>query len=157
MRIRKGDKVRVIAGKDLGKEGEVIRVITDRDRVIVDGGIAMAKRLIRFLPTTNLFRRNAYLNDHVTGGDAGLYDLLLHSCDRAYTVPQIGELTAAAGLRGDGQRDVAAPQHRADVAQTEGACAGGLGTGCGDVAHRVLVLFRDSAGQNLPGVWLAGG
>ena len=44
MRIRKGDKVRVIAGKDLGKEGEVIRVITDRDRVIVDGGIAMAKR-----------------------------------------------------------------------------------------------------------------
>ena len=44
MRIRKGDKVRVIAGKDLGKEGEVIRVITDRDRVIVDGGIAVAKR-----------------------------------------------------------------------------------------------------------------
>jgi SAM-dependent methyltransferase len=61
--------------------------------------LAMARRLIRFLPTTNLFRRNPYLNDHVTGGDAGLYDLLLHSCDRAYTVPQIGELTAAAGLR----------------------------------------------------------
>ena len=32
----------------------------------------MTKRLIRFLPTTNLFRRNPYLNDHVTGGDAGL-------------------------------------------------------------------------------------
>jgi len=61
--------------------------------------LAMARRLIRFLPTTNLFRRNPYLNDHVTGGDAGLYDLLLHSCDRAYTVPQIGDLTAAAGLR----------------------------------------------------------
>jgi SAM-dependent methyltransferase len=61
--------------------------------------IAMAKRLIRFLPTTNLFRRNPYLNDHVTGGDAGLYDLLLHSCDRAFTVPEIGELATAAGLR----------------------------------------------------------
>lgn len=61
--------------------------------------IAMAKRLIRFLPTTNLFRRNPYLNDHVTGGDSGLYDLLLHSIDRAYTVPEIGQLTAAAGLR----------------------------------------------------------
>ena len=48
--------------------------------------IAMAKRLIRFLPTTNLFRRNPYLNDHVTGGDAGLYDLLLHSCDRAFKI-----------------------------------------------------------------------
>jgi SAM-dependent methyltransferase len=61
--------------------------------------LAMAKRLIRFLPTTNLFRRNPYLNDHVTGGDAGLYDLLLHSCDRAYTVPEIGTLAAEAGLR----------------------------------------------------------
>jgi ubiquinone/menaquinone biosynthesis C-methylase UbiE len=61
--------------------------------------IAMAKRLIRFLPTTNLFRRNPYLNDHVTGGDAGLYDLLLHSCDRAFTVPRIGALASAAGLR----------------------------------------------------------
>ena len=61
--------------------------------------LAMAKRLIRFLPTTNLFRRNPYLNDHVTGGDAGLYDLLLHSCDRAFTVPEIGRMTAASGLR----------------------------------------------------------
>jgi len=61
--------------------------------------IAMAKRLIRFLPTTNLFRRNPYLNDHVTGGDAGLYDLLLHSIDRAFDVPEIGALASAAGLR----------------------------------------------------------
>ena len=61
--------------------------------------LAMAKRLIRFLPTTNLFRRNPYLNDHVTGGDAGLYDLLLHSCDRAFTVPEISAMTAASGLR----------------------------------------------------------
>src|SRR5712672_3766973 len=61
--------------------------------------IAMAKRLIRFLPTTNLFRRNPYLNDHVTGGDAGLYDLLLHSCDRAFTVPDIGAMAAECGLR----------------------------------------------------------
>src|SRR5260370_5669254 len=61
--------------------------------------IAMAKRLIRFLPTTNLFRRNPYLNDHVTGGDAGFYDLLLHSIDRAFTVPEIGTLASEAGLR----------------------------------------------------------
>jgi SAM-dependent methyltransferase len=61
--------------------------------------IAMAKRLIRFLPTTNLFRRNPYLNDHVTGGDAGLYDLLLHSIDRAFDVPEISALASGAGLR----------------------------------------------------------
>jgi SAM-dependent methyltransferase len=61
--------------------------------------LAMTKRLLRFLPTTNLFRRNPYLNDHVTGGDAGLYDLLLHSCDRAFTVPEIGTMAAESGLR----------------------------------------------------------
>jgi SAM-dependent methyltransferase len=61
--------------------------------------LAMTKRLLRFLPTTNLFRRNPYLNDHVTGGDPGLYDLLLHSCDRAFTVPEIGAMAAESGLR----------------------------------------------------------
>ena len=44
MKIRKGDRVRVIAGKDLGKEGTVIRAIPERDRVIVDGEINVAKR-----------------------------------------------------------------------------------------------------------------
>lgn len=77
---------------------ELLRTIAPPSMALEDR-IAMAKRLIRFLPTTNLFRRNPYLNDHVTGGDAGLYDLLLHSCDRAYTVPEIGTLAADAGLR----------------------------------------------------------
>ena len=44
MKIRKGDTVRVIAGKDLGKEGTVIRAIPERERVIVDSGINVAKR-----------------------------------------------------------------------------------------------------------------
>ena len=43
MKLRKGDRVRVLAGKDIGKEGEVTRVIPDRDRVIVDG-VNMAKK-----------------------------------------------------------------------------------------------------------------
>ena len=77
---------------------EILRTIAPPSMALPDR-IAMTKRLIRFLPTTNLFRRNPYLNDHVTGGDAGLYDLLLHSCDRAYTVPEIGTLAGDAGLR----------------------------------------------------------
>jgi SAM-dependent methyltransferase len=77
---------------------EILRTLAPPSMALADR-IAMAKRLIRFLPPTNLFRRNPYLNDHVTGGDAGLYDLLLHSCDKAFTVPQIGELTTGAGLR----------------------------------------------------------
>ena len=77
---------------------EMLRTLAPPSMALEDR-LAMAKRLIRFLPTTNLFRRNPYLNDHVTGGDAGLYDLLLHSCDRALTVPEIGDMAAACGLR----------------------------------------------------------
>jgi len=37
MKIRKGDHVVVIAGKDKGKEGEVIRAIPADDKIIVNG------------------------------------------------------------------------------------------------------------------------
>jgi SAM-dependent methyltransferase len=77
---------------------ELLRTLAPPSMAMEDR-IAMSKRLIRFLPTTNLFRRNPYLNDHVTGGDAGLYDLLLHSCDRAFTVPEIGTMAQQSGLR----------------------------------------------------------
>ena len=43
MKLKKGDHVRVIAGKDVGKEGPITRVIMDTDRVIVDG-VNVAKR-----------------------------------------------------------------------------------------------------------------
>jgi large subunit ribosomal protein L24 len=43
MRIRKGDRVQVLSGKDRGKVGDVMRVIPARNRVIVDG-VNVAKR-----------------------------------------------------------------------------------------------------------------
>ena len=43
MKIRKGDKVRVLAGKDRGKEGKVSRAIPAANKVIVDG-VNIAKR-----------------------------------------------------------------------------------------------------------------
>jgi len=36
-KIRKGDSVVVVSGKDKGTVGEVIRVIPDQDRVVVQG------------------------------------------------------------------------------------------------------------------------
>ncbi len=36
-KIRKDDTVEVIAGKDKGKRGKVLRVLSDKDRVIVEG------------------------------------------------------------------------------------------------------------------------
>jgi len=43
MRIRKGDKVQVLNGKDRGKQAEVIRAIPSEGRVIVEG-VHVAKR-----------------------------------------------------------------------------------------------------------------
>jgi large subunit ribosomal protein L24 len=36
-RIRKDDQVQVIAGKDAGKTGRVVKLFEDRDRVLVEG------------------------------------------------------------------------------------------------------------------------
>jgi len=37
MKIKKGDQVKVIAGKDRGKTGKVLRVITDKKQVLIEG------------------------------------------------------------------------------------------------------------------------
>ena len=37
MRIKKGDTVVVLTGKDKGKKGKVTKVMPDRDRVVVEG------------------------------------------------------------------------------------------------------------------------
>ena len=42
-RIRKGDEVIVLSGRDKGKKGSVLKVLTDEDRVIVQG-VHIAKR-----------------------------------------------------------------------------------------------------------------
>ncbi|HEV7887614.1 MAG TPA: 50S ribosomal protein L24 [Acidimicrobiales bacterium] len=43
MRIKKGDRVKVLTGKDRGKEGTVMRALPAEDRVIVEG-VNVAKR-----------------------------------------------------------------------------------------------------------------
>lgn len=61
--------------------------------------VAMAKRYLNALPPSNRLQRNPIIQDHKTGGDAGLYDLLLHSTDQAYTVGELEEEVSKAGLR----------------------------------------------------------
>jgi SAM-dependent methyltransferase len=60
--------------------------------------LRVARTLIRELPPTNRLRRNALVGDHLAGGDAGLFDLLLHARDRAYRVPELAQMIDAAGL-----------------------------------------------------------
>ncbi|MBI2597319.1 50S ribosomal protein L24 [Candidatus Daviesbacteria bacterium] len=46
MRIKKGDKVKILLGKDRGKEGKVEYVLAKKSRVFV-GGINLYKRHVR--------------------------------------------------------------------------------------------------------------
>ena len=57
-----------------------------------------ARRVMRVLPDSAWLRRNTLFADHLTGGDAGLYDLLLNPRDRAYGVPALAALLGGAGL-----------------------------------------------------------
>ncbi len=51
MKLRKGDRVRVLTGKDRGEEGEVMRVFPKENRVIVEG-VNVAKKHQRALRAT---------------------------------------------------------------------------------------------------------
>ena len=37
MKVKVGDNVRIIAGKDKGKEGKIIRTLKKKDKVVVEG------------------------------------------------------------------------------------------------------------------------
>jgi large subunit ribosomal protein L24 len=53
IRIRKNDTVQVIAGKDAGKRGRVLKVLRDKGRVIVQG-VNFIKRHTRPNPQRNI-------------------------------------------------------------------------------------------------------
>ena len=46
MRIKKGDKVVVIAGSEKGKEGTIIKVLPKEEKVII-GGLNMVKKHVK--------------------------------------------------------------------------------------------------------------
>ncbi len=70
----------------------------DRDET-PEQRVAFAKRLLGQLPPTNWLKRNPFMTDHLVEGDAGLHDLLLHARDRAYSVDEVHDFVARAGLR----------------------------------------------------------
>ncbi|MBN9562919.1 MAG: methyltransferase [Alphaproteobacteria bacterium] len=58
----------------------------------------VARRVLRHLPESAWLRRNAYFADHIDGGEAGVYDLLLNPRDVSFTVPALHALLDRAGL-----------------------------------------------------------
>lgn len=53
IKIKRNDTVEVIAGKDKGKRGNVIRVIADRERLLVKG-VMMIKKHLKPNPQRNI-------------------------------------------------------------------------------------------------------
>ena len=53
VRIKRNDRVEVIAGKDKGKQSRVLRVIADRQRVLVEG-VGMIKKHVKPNPQRNI-------------------------------------------------------------------------------------------------------
>ncbi len=78
---------------------DMLRMIAPGGEVPDDERVATAKRLAENLPKTSWIVRNGLIRDHVGGGDPGIYDLFLHSRDRAYRVPDIADFVTQAGLR----------------------------------------------------------
>ena len=64
MRIKKGDTVTVITGKDSGKKGKVLKVIPDDNRVIVEGinKIKRHTRPSRSLPQGGIMQKESPLH-----------------------------------------------------------------------------------------------
>ena len=53
MKIKKGDQILVIAGRDKGKRGRVTEVIKSKDRVLVEG-VGMIKKATRPNPSAGI-------------------------------------------------------------------------------------------------------
>src|ERR1700693_1479566 len=53
IKIKRNDQVEVIAGKDKGKRGRVLRVLADKNRVLVEG-VMMVKKHVKPNPQRNI-------------------------------------------------------------------------------------------------------
>lgn len=53
LKIKRNDKVEVIAGKDKGKRGRVLRVIAEKNRLLVEG-VMMVKKHVKPNPQRNI-------------------------------------------------------------------------------------------------------
>ncbi len=76
---------------------DALRMLAPRDQAPA-ARLDVARRVMRHLPESAWLRFNRAFSDHITGGDAGLYDLLLNPRDRAFDIPRLFEFLGAAGL-----------------------------------------------------------
>ena len=90
-RLKKGDTVRVITGKDAGQKGKIIKVMPDEGKVVVEGVNRVRKhqKPTRALPQGGILRIEAAI-------DASNVMLLCGKCSRP---TRIGSKTLGSGER----------------------------------------------------------
>ena len=99
-KIKKGDRVVVLTGKDKGRQGQVLQVLPKEDRVLV-AGINMVKRHTR--PTQG-DPQGGIKNKEAT----------LHISNVAYIDPKSGEPTRV-GFKVDGDKKVRVAKKSGEV------------------------------------------
>ncbi len=120
----------------------------------------VARRVMRTLPDSAWLRRNTLFSDHLNGGDAGLYDLLLNPRDRAYDVPALHAFLTAAGLhitcwmeplRYDPAIYLPDARLRARAAALDPVSRGALAEAlCGNISTHVVYAVRASEAPAAP-------
>lgn len=89
MRIKAGDTVTVIAGKDKGKQGTVLKTLPKRDRVIVEG--------------VNIAKKHQKPTQMSTGGIEEL-EMPIHVSNVQLVDPSTGEATRVGYRFEDGKK-----------------------------------------------------
>jgi large subunit ribosomal protein L24 len=97
LNIKKGDVVRVIAGKDKGAEGKVIAVLSEQDRVIVEG----VNRIKRHTKVANQGGRDGSTGGIVTQEAAVHVSNVMLLVDAPKGSEEKGKVTTRIGFRRD--------------------------------------------------------
>ena len=93
-RIKKGDTVEVIAGKDIGRRGEVIKVMTKENRVVVSG-----------INTMKRHRKAQQAGNQQVPAQIVDFDAPLHMSNVMLVCPETGKATRVGfTTRADGRK-----------------------------------------------------
>jgi large subunit ribosomal protein L24 len=87
MKLKKGDKVVVIAGKDRGQTGTISRILTKENRVVIDG--------------INLVKRHRRANRQGAKGQIVDKPMSLHASNVQLVDPKSGKPTRIKIVRSD--------------------------------------------------------
>ncbi len=76
---------------------DALRLLAPQDQPPIER-LDVARRVLRHLPHGAWLPQNRSVTDHLAGGDAGLFDLLLNPRDQAFTIDRLLRLLDGAGL-----------------------------------------------------------